>query len=515
MSLSTDVLTQNEVFGTASGETSGGRGGALYSTAGTLTITGCQINNNQALGGTSSAGIAGGGGVYVLNGNAIVGNSTISGNLAQGGQNGSDGEAHGGGIEAYNANLALSNSTISGNTAQGGSNSGSGGGGAGALTSASAARSRAASYATTRPLGEQAVITGLALEAPSPTTGPSLLRLAISVATSLGAVTAAAMAAPLAAAYMILPPLRPSPIAPSVTMWPAGNNAPGNYGEGGAIEIDNVDASAVITRTTFTANQAIGGNGGIGGYDGEGAGGAIANFGSLSVINGTFNQNQRLEGTVAQDGPGNTDPGVDTAYGGAIDSGFEPTTNSIANSTFSYNQAIGGNNGSATGTDIVEVGDAEGSCDLLPAGLSKHHFQLHPRSQFVPRREWQHRCGPVVDVGAPPWGRDQFRRKAASISTTRSPSATAPSIRTAPKAATTIAGPDAAWRHLSASASVEAWRITWGVRFASTGARSATLAAGGQHNNASGSGALFANLGAGGGIFNYLGNYNSSGYGPL
>ncbi len=40
-------------------------------------------------------------------------------------------------------------------------------------------------------------------------------------------------------------------------------------------------------------------------------------------------------------------------------------------------------------------------------------------------------------------------------------------------------------------------------------------ASGGHHNTASGTGALFAGLGAGGAIYNGLGNYNSSGYGPL
>jgi hypothetical protein len=40
-------------------------------------------------------------------------------------------------------------------------------------------------------------------------------------------------------------------------------------------------------------------------------------------------------------------------------------------------------------------------------------------------------------------------------------------------------------------------------------------ARGGKGNSASGTGALFAGLGAGGGIFNFLGNYNSSSLGLL
>ena len=50
---------------------------------------------------------------------------------------------------------------------------------------------------------------------------------------------------------------------------------------------------------------------------------------------------------------------MDIGYGGAVDAEFESTT-TVSDSTFKQNQAIGGNNGNATGTDIVEVGDGEG-----------------------------------------------------------------------------------------------------------------------------------------------------------
>ena len=62
-----------------------GRGGALLSLDGTLTISDCQITGNRALGaaGASAFGDAFGGGLYVLAGSATISNSTISGNLAR------------------------------------------------------------------------------------------------------------------------------------------------------------------------------------------------------------------------------------------------------------------------------------------------------------------------------------------------------------------------------------------------------------------------------------------------
>ena len=96
---------------------------------------------------------------------------------------------------------------------------------------------------------------------------------------------------------------------------------------------------------------------------------------------------------------------------------------------------------------------------------------------------------------------------------TRSPSATAPSPRTLPRAATTIAAP-AAWRALSAPGPAPASQTTREEPSASAAASwTINQASGGHDNTAGGTGTVFAGFGAGGGIFNYLGNYNSAGYG--
>ena len=84
-----------------------------------------------------------------------------------------------------------------------------------------------------------------------------------------------------------------------------------------------------------------------------------------------------------------------------------------------------------------------------------------------------------------------------------------------PRAATTTAAPPA-WRALSAPGPAPASRTTLGGTASVSGSDlDHNQASGGHHNTAGGTGAVFAGLGAGGGIFNYLGNYNSSGYGLL
>src|SRR5262249_39299571 len=64
-----------------------------------------------------------------------------------------------------------------------------------------------------------------------------------------------------------------------------------------------------------------------------------------------------IAGSGGNSGPGQQDPAVGSAAGGAI---FNFSTVTVTSSRFSYNQAVGGNNATATGTDIVEVGVGSG-----------------------------------------------------------------------------------------------------------------------------------------------------------
>src|SRR5262249_13897993 len=120
LTLDEDVLSHNVVFESL---TSGGRGGALRSQAGTVTISGCQFTGNQTLGGADAAvmGDALGGGVYILAGFATITDTAFSGNLAQAGADSSDGFSGGGGLFTAGP-LSITGGTFSDNLARAGDN---------------------------------------------------------------------------------------------------------------------------------------------------------------------------------------------------------------------------------------------------------------------------------------------------------------------------------------------------------------------------------------------------------
>src|SRR5262245_26992888 len=122
LALSADVLSQNVVLGSSA--TDSARGGGLRSLDGDLTITGCTITSNQALGGTSSfGGLCEGGGIHIDAGTATISNSTFTGNIARG-SNGltgiAPGTAIGGAITSVTAPLTITGSTFRSNSAVGG-----------------------------------------------------------------------------------------------------------------------------------------------------------------------------------------------------------------------------------------------------------------------------------------------------------------------------------------------------------------------------------------------------------
>ena len=123
-----DNLAQGGAQGVANG-------GAIVSEGNgtSLTLTNCQIIGNQSLGGAgATAGEYGqgiGGGLALVAGTTTIAGSTISDNQAVGGKVAvaSDvgvllGSAYGGGIENQDLLLTITNSTISGNSVQGGAN---------------------------------------------------------------------------------------------------------------------------------------------------------------------------------------------------------------------------------------------------------------------------------------------------------------------------------------------------------------------------------------------------------
>ena len=116
-----------------------GSGGGIYSSGGSLTITGSTISDNQVQGSQGldaypngyapPPGNAYGGGVYTTSGSLQVSNSTIENNTATGGPAGSEGgfaralggSGYGGGLYLEGVSASICDSTISGNIATGGS----------------------------------------------------------------------------------------------------------------------------------------------------------------------------------------------------------------------------------------------------------------------------------------------------------------------------------------------------------------------------------------------------------
>jgi hypothetical protein len=320
LTLSADSLTQNVVYESATDASVGAtdlnaNGGAVYSTSGTLTITGCQITSNQALGATGPAsfGIAYGGGIFTQAGNLTITNTTINSNLVQGGNGSLLGYGIAGGVDSAGS-LAITGCTISDNLATGGNNtppSNDLGGGGGAVAAA-----------------------GLQILAPS-----TITDCTFSGNTAI-----------------------------------AGNGGSGVFvgeAEGGAI-FDV--SSATISGCTFDHNQAIGGSDGSSTASASlptgvepsidtGYGGAINGFfgARLTAADCTFSHNQAIGGNNST-ATGNDLVEAGDGEGGALDFSIGCAV-TIANSTFDHNQAVGGHGNTASGR-VVDVGFGEGGAIL-------------------------------------------------------------------------------------------------------------------------------------------------------
>ena len=112
---------------------------------------------------------------------------------------------------------------------------------------------------------------------------------------------------------------------------------------------------------------------------GEAEGSAIVAFGpigggepgSVSISNSTFDQNQAVAGNGGNSGPGAVIP----ASMKVIASSPICATLNVASSSFSHNKSIGGNNATATGTDIVEAGVAEGAPSAMSLAAASRWIQ--------------------------------------------------------------------------------------------------------------------------------------------
>jgi hypothetical protein len=405
LTLSADVLAKNVAFESA---TNGGEGGALCSLGGSLTITGCQIIGNQAIGaaGPSAVGDADGGGIWIDAGSATLSDSTLSGNLAEGGDNSSGGGVGGGAIFTE-APTAITDCTISDSLARG------------------------------------------------------------------------------------------------------GDNAPANAAYGGAIDV--FASSTTITASTISGNRDVGGNGGTGAYVGDAEGGAINNYGNLTISDSTFDQNQAIGGSGGNSGPGNTETFEDYSFGGAIANTFASIN--ITGSAFSNNKAVGGGSATATATDICAAGGAEGGAIYNElgsvgaiAGCAFDHNQAIGGDGNTAG-------GAVVLVGEALGG---------AIVSGYGTNVFGPNTLTVGNSTLTENDAQGGDNNIGTASVAGLVGAGAGAAIANYAGGTATVtgcdldlnrAVGGHHNTAGGLGAVFAGLGAGGGIFNFLGNYNSAGYG--
>ena len=91
-------------------------------------------------------------------------------------------------------------------------------------------------------------------------------------------------------------------------------------------------------------------------------------------------------------------PFVDYSFGGAINvQGF--TTLNVTHSGFGYNQAVGGNNATATGGDIVGVGGAEGGAILGEVGTTVNFSDCTFAHNQAIGGNGNSGSGPVILVG--------------------------------------------------------------------------------------------------------------------
>jgi hypothetical protein len=341
LTLSGDVLSQNVA----------GAGGGIES-QGTLTITGCTISGNQAVGRNGGTGPFVGdasGGAIDLHGSVTISDSTFDHNQAIAGSNGNSGTsfpapfmdyAFGGAINAqFFTTVTATNSRFSYNQAVGGNN-------ATAVGSDLVATGGAEGGAILSEVGASAEFTGCTFDHNAAIGGNGN--------TGSGAVVLV------------------------------------GQGLGGAI-VSGYDTFGpgsnllLVNKSTFSQNEAVGGDNnagsasgdvsvGVGGLVGTGAGAGIANYagGTASVSNSALDQN------LARGGRGNTAGG-----GGAILSGVGagaglfnglgffssfygflfPSVVTVSNSTLSNNLAQGGD-GTGAGGGICSWGAATTTVQL-------------------------------------------------------------------------------------------------------------------------------------------------------
>jgi hypothetical protein len=313
-------------------------GGAISNFAGgaALTVSGCTFSGNEVL--SSDGGLALGGAIYNYTAIATVTNSTFTGNLAQGG-NGPTAPTGlsiiavglGGAIgNDVDATLSVSGSTFTGNEAHGGSNiaagpnvTGVGNGSGGGLFNVGFATVTSCTFTSNEAVGGN-----------DNTGGASVQRMGNGFGGGIDTSVFFGNAQSLNVTGCTF--------TSNQAVGGTGNTGGVLTGDGaGGGLASRLGATATVTDSTFTGNSATGGAGGAGQSGGDGLGGGIANLGGASfIVSGCT-----LSGNQATGGAGGAGANGGNGFGGGLyNDGTSALT--ISDSTISGNVAEGGAAGS-------------------------------------------------------------------------------------------------------------------------------------------------------------------------
>jgi len=308
--LSTAVVTNSSFLNnlsTGGANTSGQAGAFCMEGAGsTMTVTGCTISGNQAIGGDYDAtgfrlsnSEGQGGAIINAFGTMNIVNCAITNNSAIAGNNGDNtvdptlGGAFGGAIENnYLAVLNITNTVISGNTAVAGANT----------------------------VGQGGMAVGGGISN-SPHATMNMTNCIVSGNSAIGG---------------------------------KGVGVAGGFAFGGGIDISNSASSAKITGSVISGNTAVGGAGGAGQQGGTGYGGGIGvGWGDLVGYGPDQSQltlvNSALLGNQAVGGLGGAGANGGDGLGGGL-AVITDSSATVTGSIISLNSAVGGKQGSGSGT---------------------------------------------------------------------------------------------------------------------------------------------------------------------
>jgi hypothetical protein len=313
----------------------GGLGGAVCAVAGSVFVTNCSFSDNGATGGaggywtggSSAGGDAAGGAIYSQGGSVTVQQSSFVRQTIQGGVPGSAymtpgraGSGFGGAVCCSNATVNLFSTTFSGNSAAGAAlPASSGAGGAGSAKGG-------AVFADNGTANCQ----GCTFTANQAVAGSKARYGSLGVSQG-GAIWSSATITVLQCSFL-----------DNQALGNYSANPTGEEGSGGAIFSQS---SLSLSASTFSANKAWGGNGGVIASlvapGGLGRGGAICNQGTLNATNCTLTANAVTGGQGAGSSSFGNASGGDGDGGGLYNAGAA----TLVNLTWATNSANGGAGG--------------------------------------------------------------------------------------------------------------------------------------------------------------------------